>query len=234
MSVSERPAALAAGQRAAHLPGLRAQISGYYTEKVRAHGPTPLGADWSCLPTQELRFVQLLKLCDFRRPFSINDIGCGYGALLSFLGKRHRRAQVDYLGVDLSAAMIEKATSGWRRSRRGKFAVGHTAPRTADYCVASGIFNVKLDQPTDAWEAFIAQTLDDMHTCSRIGFAANFLNLRPPDEAVPQLYCVPPERWSRYCEEAFGSQVDLLCSYGMREFTLLVRRAAASPRRQPR
>lgn len=214
------------------LPGLRAEIARYYSEKVRTHGPTPLGVDWSCLPTQELRFVQLLKLCDFRRPFSINDIGCGYGALLSFLGKRHRRAQVDYLGVDLSCAMIEKATSGWRRSRRHKFTIGHAAPRIADYSVASGIFNVKLDQPADAWEAFIRQTLGDMHACSRVGFAANFLSLRPTDEAVPELYCAAPERWRSYCEETFDSRVDVLSGYGMREFTLLVRPAAAlrSPR----
>jgi SAM-dependent methyltransferase len=225
MSVTPGPLAVGPGHRAgAVLPGLRAEIARYYSDKVRAHGPTPSGADWSCVPTQELRFVQLLKLCDFHRPFSLNDIGCGYGALLSFLGKRHRRTQVDYLGIDLSAAMIDQATAGWRRSRRGKFTVGHTAPRIADYCVASGIFNVKLDQPTDAWEAFVAQTLDDMHEYSRLGFAANFLSPRVADECIPELYCAPPERWARHCEEKFGSRVAVLSSYGMREFTLLVRR----------
>lgn len=236
MSVTPGPAADGPGHRAAStlLPGLRAEIDRYYSEKVRAYGPTPAGVDWSCLPTQELRFVQLLKLCDFRQPFSINDIGCGYGALLSFLGKRHRQSQVDYLGIDLSAVMIEKATSGWRRSRRGKFAIGHAAPRIADYCVASGIFNVKLDQPIDGWEAFIAQTLDGMHACSRVGFAANFLSLRPTDEATPGLYCAPPERWGSYCEETFGARVTVLSGYGMREFTLHVRRATALASRPPR
>jgi hypothetical protein len=28
-----------------------------------------------------MRFVQLLKLRDFMSPFSLNDLGCGYGAL---------------------------------------------------------------------------------------------------------------------------------------------------------
>lgn len=230
MIASSDAAPAPAGVRPARafLPGLRAEVEHYYTEKVRAHGATPVGVDWSCLPTQELRFVQLLKVCDFDAPFSLNDIGCGYGALLSFLAKRHRRVKVDYLGIDLSPAMIERATCGWRRRRRDQFAIGHRAPRTADYCVASGIFNVKLNQPLDAWEAFIAETLDDMHMCSRAGFAVNFLSPRAPEEEIPEIYSTAPEPWARYCQGRFGSQVEVLSGYGMREFTLLVTRELQS------
>ena len=56
------------------LGALHRMVAGYYTDKVTRHGPTPLGVDWSCLPTQEMRFVQLLKLCDFSQPLSLNDI----------------------------------------------------------------------------------------------------------------------------------------------------------------
>src|SRR5437867_12824363 len=91
------------------LEDLHADIGRYYTKKILRHGPTAAGVDWSCTLTQELRFVQLLKLCDFGTPFSINDVGCGYGALLSFLGRRYRRAKIDYWGVDISLQMIEEA-----------------------------------------------------------------------------------------------------------------------------
>jgi SAM-dependent methyltransferase len=200
---------------------LHAEVERYYTERVRAHGPSPLGVDWSCLPTQELRFVQLLKVCDFSAPFSLNDIGCGYGALLSFLGKRHRRARVDYLGIDLSPAMIEQATCGWRRHRRDRFMVGHGATRTADYCVASGTFNVKLNHSRKAWEAFIARALQDMNARSRLGFAVNFLHARGHG-GVPQLYATAPQPWVRFCEDQLGARATVLDGYGLREWTLLV------------
>jgi len=84
-------------------------VEAYYSARVAKHGATPLGVDWSCWATQNLRFVQLLKLCDFSAPFALNDIGCGYGALAAHLAMRHADAEIDYLGVDLSQAMIRRA-----------------------------------------------------------------------------------------------------------------------------
>ena len=81
------------------------------------------------------------------QPFSLNDIGCGYGALLSYLKKRHRRASIDYLGVDLSAAMITHAKRLFGDRPLTTFEAACHGTRVADYSVASGIFNVKLDQP---------------------------------------------------------------------------------------
>lgn len=204
---------------------VHAGIERYYSQKVLAHGATAPGVDWTCQPTQELRFVQLLKLCDFRQPFSLNDVGCGYGALLAFLAKRHRGAEVDYLGTDLSQAMIDQAKPSPRPSIRSRFVVAGGIPRVADYSVASGIFNVKLDQPTVRWTLFIQQTLAGMHAASRLGFAVNFLAPPGPDmQAIPELYRVSPDVWASHCERQFGAKVELIEGYGMREFTLLVRR----------
>ncbi|MGZ5195649.1 MAG: class I SAM-dependent methyltransferase, partial [Ramlibacter sp.] len=89
-----------------------AGIERYYTAKIARHGATPLGVDWESVPTQELRFVQLLKICDFASLVSLNDIGCGYGALLSLLDQR-APGKVDYLGLDLSPLMIAEARRLW-------------------------------------------------------------------------------------------------------------------------
>ncbi len=200
-------------------------VARYYTQKVLAHGATAAGADWACEPTQQLRFVQLLKLCDFSRGFSLNDVGCGYGALLRFMANRYRRLELDYLGIDLSHAMIDQARHSRRPSIRSQFAVAGTIPRVADYSVASGIFNVRLNQPAARWRLFIQQTLAGMHAASRIGFSANFLApLGPGMQAIPELYRVAPDVWIHYCEQEFGAKVELVEGYGMCEFTLLVRR----------
>src|SRR5580704_17023731 len=124
-------------------------IERYYTAKIRRYGATPPGVDWSCGTNQELRFAQLLKLCDFSEAFSLNDLGCGYGALLSYLEKSHAEATIDYLGIDLSAAMTCHAERLWTNRARIAFLVGTANPRIADYSIASGIFNVKLDQPIE-------------------------------------------------------------------------------------
>jgi SAM-dependent methyltransferase len=200
-----------------------ARIEAYYADKISRHGVGPRGVDWTCTATQELRFVQLLKLCDFSRPFSLNDVGCGYGALVGFLARRHPEADVDYLGVDLSSAMISRA----RRRNRGvhglRFAVGNDIPRLADYAVASGVMNVMVDHPRALWEEFVADTLCRMHASSRRGFAVNFLAEKSDGATTAGLYRTDPSRWTLFCEQTLGCVVEVVGGYGMLEFTLLAR-----------
>ena len=209
---------------APQLDGLRSRVARYYSGKIERHGPTPAGVDWPCGPTQQLRFVQLLRLAEWDAPCSLDDWGCGYGALLGFMAERHPAAQVDYLGIDLSTAMVRTAGALWRRQRAVRFHVGERSPRVADYAVSSGIFNVRMDEPLPLWEAFVAQTLRDIAACTRVGFAANFLAPLPHGmPGKPELYRVGPAQWLDFCERELGTRVTLLDRYGMREFTLLAR-----------
>lgn len=206
------------------LAGLRSRIAHYFTTKIERHGPTAAGVDWPCEPTQRLRFVQLLRLSNWREPCSLDDWGCGYGALLRFLRERHPESSVDYLGIDLSGAMIGSATKLWRRERHARFRVGECSPRVADYAVASGVFNVRIDEPLPLWEDFVATTLRQMAARTRIGFAANFLAPLPEGlDGKRELYRPPPAKWVEFCERELGARVTLLDRYGMREFTLLAR-----------
>jgi SAM-dependent methyltransferase len=204
-----------------------ASVEAYYAAKLAQYGATPLGVDWSCTATQWLRFVQLLKVCRFDTAFSLIDLGCGYGALAAFLADRHPDTKIEYLGLDLSSAMVRRA----RRLHRGKphirFAVGRTCPGRADYVVASGVMNVMLGYPLSVWEGFVRAMLVDMDRMSRLGFAVNFMRKPTPGAPDGQLYCPSPEPWVRFCEEGLGRSVELRSDYGMREFTLLARTAAA-------
>src|SRR3954454_15918014 len=134
---------------------LRDSVRTYYSGKLERHGPTPLGVDWPNAISQQLRFVQLLKLCDFARPFSLNDFGCGYGALLEFLKMRHGGAAICYRGIDLSPDMVAAARQ-CRADRPGvTFAVGSQCGQRADYSLASGVFNVRLGHAVAAWESYV-------------------------------------------------------------------------------
>jgi SAM-dependent methyltransferase len=206
------------------LEKIHADIKGYYGSRVARYGATPLGVDWSCVATQRLRFVQLLKICDFSAPVSINDLGCGYGALLDFVFERYPGSEVDYLGIDLSPAMIRRARRRHQAQPGQRFLVGGVSPRVADYSIASGILNVKLHHSHQEWEGFVAQVLWDMHRTSRRGFTVNFMAEVPVYDSMEQLYRTRPDRWLRYCRGELGCSVEVITSYGMREFTLLVRR----------
>jgi len=205
-------------------------VADYYTQKLRRFGATPLGVDWPNRPNQALRFVQLLKLCDFSQPRTLNDVGCGYGALRALLSQRHRRARIDYRGTDVSEAMVAAARRRWRHRADCAFEVAAGATRLADYCLASGIFNVKLDCPLPAWEALVARTLADLQRHSRLGWAVNFIVPPVPGQASPpELYRPPPEHWlAHLAQHQPGAEVTLLRGYGLHEYTLLVRPPAAA------
>src|SRR5713101_7211720 len=202
-------------------------VEAYYGARVAKYGATPLGVDWSCQATQNLRFVQLLKICDFSAPFALNDVGCGYGALAAFIAMRHPTSKVDYLGVDLSRAMISRARRRFSSSDR-RFVIGKASPRVADYSVASGIMNVNVVCSQAIWEDFVATTLRDMRSTSRRGFSVNFVTetteaKTSAGSSVASLYRTSPRPWVRYCEHDLGCSVETIDNYGMKEFTLLVR-----------
>ena len=125
-------------------PSILDDVERYYASRLAEHGATPQGVDWNGDESQLLRFRQFLKLLPEDGQVSINDIGCGYGALLPFL--HAERGSVDYHGCDISEAMIEAARQLHGDQPAARFAVEDTPSRIADYGFASGIFNVRLDR----------------------------------------------------------------------------------------
>jgi SAM-dependent methyltransferase len=197
------------------------EIGRYYSGKLAAHGASPRGVDWNSREAQHLRFTQLVRICDADAHFSLNDIGCGYGALLDHLcglGK-----ECDYLGVDISEAMIAKAGA---LHPGGRFVVGERAGRVADYSVASGIFNVRLSTRDQAWRAHVLGTLDQLDAESRRGFGFNCLTrYSDPGLMRSDLYYADPAGLFDHCKARYARNVALLHDYGLYEFTILVRKA---------
>jgi len=224
MTVSPRTDRAGAKPGDRTLRGVFSDVEAYYSARVAKHGATPLGVDWSCWATQNLRFVQLLKLCDFSGPFALNDIGCGYGALAAYLAMRHATTAIDYLGVDLSQAMVRRARRRFSGSGR-RFVVATSSPRVADYSVASGVMNVSLGHPREVWEDFVATILREMRRASRRGFSVNFINadIDTAHDLADGLYRTTAQRWIDFCEGELGCSVETIDGYGMREFTLLIR-----------
>jgi SAM-dependent methyltransferase len=200
-------------------------VQRYYSEKIAEHGPTARGVDWNDQASQELRFEQLLKVCDFDSPFTINDYGCGYGALARYL--EDRGCDFEYTGFDISERMVEQARDLLRGSERCRFVASEDELRRADYTVASGIFNVRLDAQAEAWERHVFATLARLDALSGRGFAFNMLtSYSDPERMRPDLYYADPRVIFDHCKRSFSRWVALLHDYGLYEFTILVRTEA--------
>jgi SAM-dependent methyltransferase len=198
-------------------------VGRYYSERIEIHGATPRGVDWNSSESQRLRFAQLLKLCDRDAPFAINDYGCGYGALADYLLEKGYSFR--YYGFDISSRMIAKAIELHDAMDQVTF-IGEERDLTeADYTVASGIFNVKLQTPAVEWESYLARTLATINTLSRRGFAVNFLTkYSDPEFMRPDLYYTDPLFVFDHCKTEFSRFVSLIHDYPLYEFTILVRK----------
>jgi SAM-dependent methyltransferase len=196
-------------------------VQRYYSDKVARHGPTAKGVDWNDSLSQELRFEQLLKVCDVASPFTVNDYGCGYGALADHL--EHAGHEFTYTGFDISDEMLARARELHGGATRFVGRDDELAP--ADYTVASGIFNVRLAAPTEAWEAHVFRTLDRLHELSTRGFSFNMLtSYSDADRMREDLYYADPRVVFDHCKRSYSRWVALLHDYGLYEFTMLVRK----------
>ena len=198
------------------------KVRQYYDQKLETYGATPRGVDWNSPESQELRFEQLLKVCDRTGTFSTNDYGCGYGALVVYMTDRGYAFQ--YRGFDISDQMIAKARELHKGLGHCEFFTDVSRLTAADYTVASGIFNVKLQTSHEEWTEYVLHTLGRISELSEKGFAFNVLtSYSDRDRMRPNLYYADPLFLFDYCKKNFSRFVSLLHDYPLYEFTILVK-----------
>lgn len=204
-------------------PSLFAQVSDYYTGKLRAHGETAQGVDWKDEVSQALRFEQLVKLLPLEGDYLVLDYGCGYGALLDYL--RDKGYGCRYLGLDVSPEMVAVAAKRHAADARAKFRQGVGIPAGVDYILCSGVFNVRLGRGDEEWQAYLMETLRAFAAAARRGFAFNLLTTyADKDKMRPDLHYADPCRLFDWAKREVSRHVALLHDYGLYEFTLIVRK----------
>lgn len=202
---------------------LLGEVAGYYSSRLARFGNTPRGVDWNGEESQTLRFEQLCKLIDAPAQFSVNDLGCGYGALHTFLARQY--PEFSYVGIDISAEMIAAAQDSIGSGGNARFLCASAPAEAADYGIASGIFNVRLQRSDGEWQAYLEATLDTLDRTSRAGFAFNCLTSYSDREKMQDyLYYADPCTLFDLCKRRYSRHVALLHDYGLYEFTILVRK----------
>ena len=195
----------------------------YYEKRLAEYGATPQGVDWNSAESQELRFRQLLKICGKASGFTINDYGCGYGALYTYM--RSKGYRFTYFGFDISERMISKAREINKGQDFCRFEWSESLLPVSDFTVASGIFNVKMQTGVDEWEEYLLNTIERSSELSATGFAFNVLTKYSDPECMrPDLYYADPLFLFDYCKRNLSRYVSLIHDYPLYEFTILVRK----------
>ncbi len=203
-------------------------LDAYFERTLAAHGPTPRGVDWNGQEAQELRFRELLRVIDGSGPVSLNDYGCGYGALAPFAAARG--LDMSYTGFDVSKAMLSHARELVGDGQPWRFVHREQDLPVADYTVASGLFNLRLEVGDDSWAAYVERTIRSLGRLSRRGLAFNMLTrYSDPERMRPDLYYADPGRFFDLCKREISPHVALHHDYGLYEFTLLVRMEPREP-----
>jgi SAM-dependent methyltransferase len=202
------------------------EIKAYFQEKLDLYGPTPQGVDWNSSSAQELRFDQLLKVCNPSRKFSILDFGCGYGALADYM--RKKGLDFEYFGYDLMESMISKARDIHKENPEYIFLSDKRNLPQVDYALECGIFNLKPELSFEKWTLYVLDILNTMNHISTLGFSMNFLTkYSDPEYMKSHLYYADPGFMFDYCKTHFSRNVALLHDYDLYDFTILVRKVVS-------
>jgi SAM-dependent methyltransferase len=201
------------------------ELADYHSAKLAEHGATPGGVDWNGEASQVLRFDQLTKVIRQQGGFSVNDLGCGYGALCEYLSARYR--DFTYSGCDVSGDMIRAALAHIPSRPNAQFYVASEPSEISDYGIASGLFSLPLGRSDAQWREYIEATLDVLDRTSRLGFAFNSLTIySDADKMRDDLYYADPCVLFDLCKRRFSRNVALLHDYDLYDFTILVRKKA--------
>jgi len=192
-----------------------------FNESFEKFGPVGKGVDYNSDEAQSLRFEQLEKLLPADEEFSLVDYGCGYGALIDFLRTRGHRFR--YSGYDLSEPLISHARDAYGDQGDLRFTSDLAELEPADYCIACGVFNIKLDMDVDQWNDYFHDQLGRLAGLARRGFAFNTLTAYSDAEFMrSDLFYPDPRDVFDYCVRNISRHVAVLHDYPLYDCTFLV------------
>ncbi len=198
-------------------------VNSYYTDKILKNGLTPQGVDWNSAESQNLRFEILSTDIYAGKHFSVIDYGCGYGSMFNFYKTQYH--DFDFYGYDISEEMIDNAKEIHKDDENAKWFTDIKDVPNADFVIASGIFNVRLENSEKDWLAYILETLKTIDEKSTKGFSFNMLTKYSDAEYMKDyLYYADPLFIFDYCKRNFSKYVALKHDYPLYEFSISVKK----------
>ena len=196
-----------------------AGVEALYTANLAEHGTSSASVGWPDADAQRLRFDKLAYVIDDDAPITVNDWGCGYGAMFRYLDERFTLG--GYTGYDISTEMLDAARR-FVGDPRAAWVQGSEVTEAADYSFVSGTFNVRMEASDAAWQRYVEDALKLLAQRSRRGFAFNLLTTYV-DWRKDDLFYADPAHFFGFCRENISRYVTLLHDYPLYEWTIAVR-----------
>ena len=211
------------------LPETLVGIAALYTKNLHDYGIGPKSVGWKDESSQLLRFEKLVHVIDMKAEsggISVNDLGCGYGAMFRYLAQIPSLRLTRYYGYDISEQMLAQANQ-FVADPRAKFIKSPRATHKADYSFVSGTFHVKQEASDELWSEYIKEMLMHLAEISIRGFAFNAITTYV-DWKQENLYYADPFLFFDFCRRNISRYVSLLHDYPLFEWTMIVRKESAS------
>jgi SAM-dependent methyltransferase len=196
-----------------------------YERQLALYGADPRALFWKDGERQTRRFQILSRLFadeDRQGGVVIADFGCGYGALFDFLRDRPVMKGSRYVGIDLSAKMIDEAR---RRidDPRASFQRHMILAEDVDYTFACGTYNMSMGADRGEWAEYVKASLKQLWSRTRKGLGFNMLSVDAAQQ-FPGLYYASPEEFVNFCRGQLGPDVSLSDDRPLPDWTIFVRR----------
>ena len=205
---------------------LLAPVATAFRRRLAEYGNQPHGVFWRTRDGQMMRFdilLGILEAVDVRAgTTTINDFGCGYGALFTHIRDEAFMTGGRYTGYDVTEEMILAAKRA-HPDQRATFVRGSMATREADYSFVSGTYNMLIDADEADWLALIQTSLRQLWSKTRKGLAFNMLSTYDRHRQG-DLYYADPCVFFDFCIPGLSPNVTLLHDYPLKEWTIYVRR----------
>lgn len=198
-------------------------IASLYSKNLHNHGTVSKSVGWKDEVSQRLRFEKLAQVIDVStasKGMSVNDWGCGYGAMFRFLDEIPSVCLKRYYGYDISEEMLS-AAQRFVGEPKAEFIQSPRVTHIADYSFVSGTFNVKLEASDELWTEYVKEVLLTLDAMSVKGFAFNLLSTYV-DWKQEDLYYADPFVFFDFCKRKISRYVTLLHDYPLFEWTILV------------
>jgi SAM-dependent methyltransferase len=208
------------------------ELSHAIEESVQRNGATP-AAVWldrrDALGNGLRRCEAIFRMLEDAKEFSVLDLGCGPGLALPFLDERFGARMHDYLGVDISPALLEVARQKWpgRRFEQRDIIANPLPSRSYDFVAINGVLTAKYSLSYGAMESFAREFLVAAWESTGQALSFNVMSTFV-DWTRPDLFHWPIEQAVGCCIGNLSRHVNVIADYGLYEYTVQVFR---EPRR---
>ena len=207
------------------IPRLLKPVARSYEWSIHKYGPIHRAAAWRDEKRQQRRFdifTGLLAYDTNRDNVTINDLGCGYGAMFDTFRKLPQFNNGTYFGYDISKSMI-KAAEIKISDPRALFILNHKATENADYSFVSGTYNMKMAANEDEWLGYIEESIGQLWSKTKISMGFNMLNIESPLRENT-LYYADPAHFMNFCQKNLKANVRMINLLHPNEFVIFIRK----------